>query len=52
MEPGIKTGSTVLLSFTAGQIVPTVKGNQMKRMSELMGLCPPTLWCQGHVFAM
>lgn len=43
MEPGIKTVSTVLLSFTAGQIVPIVKENQMKHMSELMGICPPSL---------
>lgn len=49
MEPDIKTVSAVSLPFIAGQIVPTVKGNQMKHMSELMGMCPPTLWRQGHV---
>lgn len=49
MEPDIETVSTVSLPFIAGQIVPTVKGNQMKHRSELMGMCPPALWRQDHV---
>lgn len=49
MEPDIKTVSTVSLPLMAGQIVPVVKGNQMKHLSELMGVCPPTLCRQGHV---
>ena len=49
MEPDIKTVSTVSLPFMAGQIVPVVKGNQMKHLSELMGMCPPTMCRQGHV---